>query len=78
MAVSAVDAALNALNFLGLPNDTKARIVYRNTSSYDQAQNALLYRRDLVYTIEYPTVTTVQQPSMLYGASDINGSIIYG
>ena len=38
-----------------LPDATQARIVYRNTASYDQAQNALLYRRDLIYTVEYAT-----------------------
>jgi hypothetical protein len=63
---------------MSLSDGTSARVIYRNTASYDQAQNALLYRRDLVYTIEYPTVAIVQQPSMLFGASDINGNIIYG
>jgi hypothetical protein len=74
----AIDYGLGQIHFLPLSDGTSARVVYRNTSSYDQAQNALLYRRDLVYTIEYPTVTIVQQPSMLFGACDINGNIIYG
>jgi len=76
--VTAIDGAIDETSFLVLPDDTKARVVYRNTSSYDQAQNALLYRRDLIYMIEYPTVTIFQQPSMLFGASDINGNITYG
>jgi hypothetical protein len=75
---AAIDYALDQVNFLPLADDTQARVVYRNTESYDQAQNALLYRRDLVYGIEYPTVTILQQPSMLFGASDTNGIIIYG
>ena len=57
---------------------TQARIIYHNTAGYDQSQNALLYRRDLIYTVEYPTVTTAQQPSMLFGASDLNSNITYG
>jgi hypothetical protein len=73
-----IDSAIDRMSFLLLPDSTTARINYRNTASYDQAQNALLYRRDLVYTIEYPSVTIIQQPSMLFGASDINGNIIYG
>jgi hypothetical protein len=75
---TAIDGAIDQASFLTLPDETKARVVYRNTASYDQAQNALLYRRDLIYMIEYPTVTIFEQPSMLFGASDINGNIIYG
>jgi hypothetical protein len=75
---SAIDSAMNDVDFLSLPDSTEARITYRNTASYDQAQNALLYRRDLVYAVEYATITTTQQPSMLFGASDLNRNIIYG
>jgi hypothetical protein len=76
--VSAIDLAIDQLSFIDLPDGSSARVVYRNTASYDQAQNALLYRRDLIYTVEYPTVTIFQQPSMLFGASEINGNITYG
>jgi hypothetical protein len=75
---SAIDSAFDQLSFLMLSDSSNARIIYRNTASYDQAQNALLYRRDLVYTVEYPTTSVVQQPSMLFGASDLNSNITYG
>jgi hypothetical protein len=75
---AAIDYALDQIAFLPLPDSTHARVVYKNTESYDQAQNALLYRRDLIYMIEYPTVTILQQPSMIFGASDANGTIKYG
>jgi len=74
----AIDAGLNHVTFLALPDGTNARITYKNTASFDQAQNALLYRRDLVYVTEYPTVTVQQQPSMIFGAASINGNIKYG
>jgi hypothetical protein len=73
-----IDAAIDQLAFLLLPDSSQARILYRNTASYDQAQNALLYRRDLIYTVEYAAITTLQQPSMLFGASDLNSNITYG
>jgi hypothetical protein len=73
-----IDAAIDQIQFLTLADTTQARMLYRNTVSYDQAQNALLYRRDLIYTVEYPSVTNVQQPSMLFGASDLNSNITYG
>jgi hypothetical protein len=74
----AIDAAVDQNAFLALADGTSARITYRNTSSYDQAQNALLYRRDLLYTAEYPTVTILELPSMIFGAAAINGNITYG
>ena len=73
-----IDLGLNQISFLPLPDQTNARITYRDSASYDQSQNAQLYRRDLVYMGEYPTVATLQQPSMLFGASAINGNITYG
>jgi hypothetical protein len=75
---TSIDSAFDRLDFLLLPDVTQARIMYHNTAGYDQSQNALLYRRDLIYTVEYPTITTVLQPSMLFGASDLNGNITYG
>lgn len=75
---AAIDLAINRLTFLVLPDNTNARIVYRNTASYDQAQNALLYRRDIVYSVEYATILQSNQPSMIFGASDINGDTSYG
>jgi hypothetical protein len=75
---AAIDTTINQMSFLVLPDGTNTRITYRNTASYDQAQNALLYRRDLIYMVEYPTITVIQQPSMLFGASEINGNITYG
>jgi hypothetical protein len=75
---AAIDSALDQISFLNVSDESKARVIYRNTESYDQAQNALLYRRDLVYMVEYATITTFMQPSMLFGASAINGNIKYG
>jgi hypothetical protein len=75
---AAIDTAINELAFLALADSTAARIIYRNTTVYDQSQNALLYRRDLLYTVEYPTVTILDLPSMIFGAASINGNITYG
>ena len=78
LVATALDEALCGKSFLELPDGTSGRIVYRNTAGYDQSQNALLYRRDVLYTVEYPTMTVVQQPSMLFGSSELNGKITYG
>jgi hypothetical protein len=73
-----IDMAFDQTDFLLLADATQARIIYHNTVGYDQSQNALLYRRDLIYTVEYPTMTTAEQPSMLFGTSDLNSNITYG
>lgn len=75
---AAIDAAFSQIAFLLLPDSTSGHVLYKNTSSYDQAQNALLYRRDLIFSIEYPTVDTLSDAAMLFGCSDLNGNITLG
>jgi hypothetical protein len=73
-----IDLFVDQSPFLSLPDNTFARVSYRNTTTSDQSQNALLYRRDLVYCVEYPTIIPVSLPSMLFGAAAINGQITFG
>ncbi len=74
---AAIDSELSGMAFLPLADGTQARLTYRNTQSYDQSQNALLYRRDLVYTAEYATIETDMLPSMLFGVSNIGDNTTY-
>jgi hypothetical protein len=78
LVAAAIDQHLDQVPFLSLSDDTTARVVYKNTNNYDQSQNALLYRRDLIYSVEYPTITVTQQPSMLFGNAALNGASTYG
>lgn len=73
LVAGTVDVAICTIPFLGLTDGSSGRVVYRDTSQYDQAQNALLYRRDLVYAIEYPTVIQCTEPSMLFGDLHLGG-----
>jgi hypothetical protein len=75
---STIDLSLSATAFLLLPDNSNGRLTYKNSATFDQSQNAMLYRRDLIYTVEYPTIITVDLPSMLFGASGINGQITFG
>lgn len=74
----ALDCAFAGSPFLSLPDGTLARMAYRNTSTYDQSQNALLYRRDVVYCTEYPTILTADLASMLFGKVSVNSAITFG
>lgn len=71
-AASAIDSAFAATSFLITSGDIHSRITYKGTSVYDQAQNSQLYRRDLVYTVEYPTILSDDLPAMLFGDLGFN------
>ena len=64
---AAIDQSLASTTFIGLPDGTQGRIRYIGTVVFDQAEDALLYRRDLNYTVEYATIVIEMQPAMLFG-----------
>ena len=66
-AATAIDQALSGQRFLALPDGTSGRLTYAGTTVFDQSQNAQLYRRDLTYNVEYPTIVSSTQPAMLFG-----------
>jgi hypothetical protein len=73
-AAQAIDLALARYPFLPLRDGSAARVLYKGTSVYDQAQNAQLYRRDLVFMAEYPTIVSDDLPAMLFGDLRLNKS----
>jgi hypothetical protein len=76
VSASAVDSVLAALQFIGLRDGSQGRLQYRGTLVFDQSQDALLYRRDLLYDIEYPTVIMALQPAMLFGDLVLNSATL--
>lgn len=75
-AAVAIDHALADTTFIDLPDGTQGRLIYAGTTVFDQSQDALLYRRDLLYSIEYATVLAATQPTMLFGELGINAVAI--
>jgi hypothetical protein len=53
-----LDVALAASEFVALPDQTGARLVYQTSHEVDATQKANLYRRDIIYTAEYSTTQT--------------------
>jgi hypothetical protein len=51
----AIDPALAVMPFITLPDLFTGRLRYKNSMVTDVSQKQLLYRRDLFYTVEYPT-----------------------
>ena len=71
-----LDIVFAAMPFLTLADGSVARLRYESTTTFDQRQDAALYRRDLVYTVEFATTQTAIQPSMLFGALDLGASVL--
>jgi hypothetical protein len=74
-AAIAVDTSLATMHFITMPDGTAARLTFSGSTVFDQSQDAILYRRDLIYTVEYATTITALQPSMLFGSLDLNSAI---
>lgn len=68
----AIDQALAAVRFITLTDGSNGRMTYFGTTVFDQSEDALLYRRDLLYSVEYATLINASQPSMLFGTLDLN------
>lgn len=77
-AGSAVDQALSAIGFLPLADGTGGNMRFVSSVVYDQSVNAKLYRRDLVYSVDYATTIVQALPSMIFGVTDLaaNGGAV--
>ena len=55
VASAAVDVALSESEYLTVPDGSRNRLSYQRTMTTDEGTEAVLYRRDLVYLVEYAT-----------------------
>lgn len=70
----AIDRAFSKLRFITLQDGTQGRMIYDGTTVFDESQDANLYRRDLMYSVEYATIVSDSQPSMLFGDLGLNAA----
>ena len=68
-----LDATLAAIPFLDV-SDTACRLRAVGSDTNDKFQSANLYRRDLLFSVEYPTTSTANRPAMLFGTLTDNGA----
>jgi hypothetical protein len=66
-AAAAIDAALSRQTFIDLDDGTTGRLRFVSTTVFDQSQDAALYRRDLIYSVDYLTTVADVLPSMIFG-----------
>jgi len=54
----AIDQALSLIQRFTLSDDSSCRLIYRGSPMTDDLDKALIYRRDFIYSVEYPTIVT--------------------
>lgn len=69
-----VDNALSDVDWLTLSDGTVGRLIYHGTVETDTSENANLYRRNLDYTVEYPTTLRMSGAQMLFGVGTLSGT----
>jgi hypothetical protein len=67
VVAGAVDVALSDVRFLALPDGFSGRLLTVASVPIDRAQAAALYRRDLLYSVEYATTVSLGLPTLLFG-----------
>ncbi len=72
VVATAIDTTLAPLRFIALPDGTQGRLSFAAGNTFDQSQDAALYRRDLIYEVEYPATIHAEQPAMIFGTTSVN------
>ena len=57
---SAIDVYLKQANKVTMPDGSQALVIYNRTNTSDEQQMATIYRRDLIYDVEYATIETFE------------------
>ena len=68
---SLIDSSLSLIDWLELADGSSGQLLYRGSTVVDTAENANLYRRDLLYTVEYPTMVFRTSSAMLFGCGNL-------
>ena len=73
--VPPVDQALADLEFLSLPDGSGGRLLYERSTVSDRVEREGLYRRDLIYSVEYPTTETQSAAQIVAEIFNIDGGL---
>ena len=64
---AAIDLSFSSLTWVAFADGSAGLLSYVETIEIDTSENANLYRRDLLYRIEYPTIISRIVPAMMFG-----------
>lgn len=70
-----IDPQLARLTFISLPDGSGGRIRYERSHTDDVPQKALLFRRDLVYSVEYGTTITQWAAAVVSEVINLSGGL---
>lgn len=70
LLADAVDNVLGDIVRIDFPEGDEALITYKGLQEFDKFEQNIIYRRDLIYTIEYPT--TLEETFYEIGAEELN------
>lgn len=65
VTAAAIDPVIGDVAFLAFPDQSRGYLQYKGTNIIDVMSKAILYRRDLNYTVDYPTTQTLQTPQIM-------------
>ena len=66
-----IDAALSAVAFIDLPDGTKGRLRAIGSLISDRARDAGLWRRDLMYSVDYATTQRAALPGLVFTGTTV-------
>ena len=69
---AALDVALAQIQFLDLPYDYGARLIYKSDNQSDGTQKQTIYRWDFNYLVEFPTVVITQAAQVLFPVTKLS------
>lgn len=73
----AVDATLASNWRIALPDGTYGNSAYKGSSQHDEAQKQLVYRRDILYAVEYATTQTRTDAQVLIENFNTQAATVY-
>jgi hypothetical protein len=72
---AAIDVVLAGTFFLTLPDQSAARLIYVRNLESDALQKDRLYRRDLFYSVEYPTLDVETETEITQTVLEVSAEI---
>lgn len=71
-----IDILLSNTQFINFADGSSGRLVYKSTMISDEQQNDRIYRRDLFYSVEYPTIQSATDT--VIGSTQLNNQLANG
>jgi hypothetical protein len=68
----ALDAALSGIDFIGLADGSSGRLLFVASVTTDRWEDAVLYRRELTYSVDYATTIAAMLPCLIVSGTQIS------